>query len=138
MKKTYTIVIISILIFFISLPFEAVYTKDHNVTGLFCFLLGWAEMQGGGIAWMANPLLVISAFLLLMKKPKVSAVISFLALVLTFCFLSVGEITVDEAGHQYPITGYGPAYYLWIASCVSLFVGSIILLKSPEQSPVSR
>ncbi|OCA71644.1 hypothetical protein [Chryseobacterium arthrosphaerae] len=138
MKKTYTIVIISILIFFISLPFDAVYTKDHNVTGLFCFLLGWAEMQGGGIAWMANPLLVISAFLLLMKKPKVSAVISFLALALTFCFLSVGEITVDEAGHQYPITGYGPAYYLWITSCVSLFTGSIILVKSPEQSPVSR
>ncbi|MGU3374129.1 hypothetical protein [Chryseobacterium sp. M5A1_1a] len=140
MKKSNIILLVSLILFMASLPFTAVYTKDHEMSGLGCLLLGWAEMDGGGISWMANPLLFIAAFFLLLKKIKISAVISFLAFALTFCYLSVGEITVNEAGHKFPITGYGPAYFLWIASCFSLLIGNIILListkKSPSQDPV--
>ncbi|EFK37930.1 Uncharacterised protein [Chryseobacterium gleum] len=58
MKKPFAIIIISIFIFILSLPFTAVYTEPHNLDGLTCLLLGWVEMNGGGIAWMANPLLI--------------------------------------------------------------------------------
>lgn len=138
MKKPFAIIIISIFIFILSLPFTAVYTEPHNVDGLTCLLLGWAEMSGGGIAWMANPLLVTAAFLLLMKKQKASLVISFLALALTLCFLTVKEITVDEAGHQNPITGYGPGYYLWIASCISMILGNTIFIRTAKQTHISQ
>jgi len=131
MKKSNIILLVSLFLFIISLPFTAVFAKDHEMSGLACFLLGWAEMSGGGIAWMANPLLFIAAFFFLLKQPKISAVISLIAVCLTFCYLSVAEITVNEAGHKYPITGYGPGYFLWIASCLSLFIGSIILIQSP-------
>ncbi|MCE4065418.1 hypothetical protein LXM63_09940 [Chryseobacterium gleum] len=138
MKKPFAIIIISIFIFILSLPFTAVYTEPHNVDGLTCLLLGWAKMSGGGIAWMANPLLLTAAFLLLMKKPKASLVISFLAFALTLCFLAVKEITVDEAGHQNPITGYGPGYYLWIASCISMILGNTIFIRTAKQTHISQ
>ncbi|MDN3695131.1 hypothetical protein QWZ06_24290 [Chryseobacterium tructae] len=133
MKKPTLILLICLILYFTSLPFTAVYAQDHEMSGFACALLGWAEMDGGGIAWMANPLLFIGAFFLLLKKTKISAVISLIAFGLTFCYLSVGEITVNEAGHKFPITGYGPGYFLWIASCFSLLIGSIILIKTPEK-----
>lgn len=75
MKKSNLILLISLLLYLASLPFTAVYTKDHEMSGLACALLGWAEMEGGGIAWLANPLLFIGAFFLLLKQVKISAVI---------------------------------------------------------------
>lgn len=139
MKKSNLILLISLLLYLASLPFTAVYAKDHEMSGLACALLGWAEMEGGGIAWLANPLLFIGAFFLLLKQVKISAVISLIAFGLTFCYLSVGEITVNEAGHKFPITGYGPGYFLWMASCFALLLGSIFLMitskKAKDQNP---
>ena len=134
MKRSNIILLVSLVLFLSSLPFTAIYAKDHEMSGLACFLLGWAEMEGGGKAWLANPLLFIAAFLLLVKQVKISAFISFIALALTFCYLSVGEITVNEAGHKFPITGYGTGYFLWIASCLFLLIGNIFLLVSPEKA----
>ncbi|WP_347216165.1 hypothetical protein [Chryseobacterium sp.] len=133
MKKSNLILLISLILYIASLPFTAVYAKGHEMSGLACALLGWAEMDGGGIAWLANPLLFIGAFFLLLKQIKISVVLSLIAFGLTFCYLSVGEITVNEAGHKFPITGYGPGYFLWIASCFSLLIGNIILIKTPEK-----
>ncbi|AZB19364.1 hypothetical protein EG352_17055 [Chryseobacterium indologenes] len=138
MKKSNIILLFSLFLFIASLPFTAVFAQSHEMSGLACFLLGWAEMQGGGIAWMVNPLMFFAAFFFLLKKPKISAVISFIAVCLTFCYLSVGEITVNEAGHKFPITGYGAGYFLWIASCLSLFAGSILLILSPEKQKTNN
>lgn len=139
MKKSNLILLICLILYLASLPFTAVYAQDHEMSGLACALLGWAEMEGGGIAWMANPLLFIGAFFLLLKQIKISAILSLIAFGLTFCYLSVGEITVNEAGHKFPITGYGPGYFLWIASCFMLLAGSIILMKTPQntQAPIN-
>ncbi|MEJ5103000.1 MULTISPECIES: hypothetical protein [Chryseobacterium] len=139
MKKSNLILLICLALYIASLPFTAVYAKGHEMSGLACALLGWAEMEGGGIAWMANPLLFIGAFFLLLKQVKIAAALSLIAFGLTFCYLSVGEITVNEAGHQFPITGYGPGYFLWIASCFTLLSGCIILIvtskKNKDQNP---
>lgn len=134
MKKSNLVLLICLIFYLASLPFTAVYAKGHEMSGLACALLGWAEMEGGGIAWMANPLLFIGAFFLLLKQVKISAVLSLIAFGLTFCYLSVGEITVNEAGHKFPITGYGPGYFLWMASCFSLLLGSISLLISAKKN----
>ncbi|MDQ1098592.1 MULTISPECIES: hypothetical protein [Chryseobacterium] len=133
MKKQVIIILISLVLFMASLPFTAVYSGNNEIGGLTCLLLGWAEPERGGIAWFANPIFFISAFFLLFRLAKISAVLSLIAVVLTFCYLSVGEITIDEAGYRYPITSYGIGYYLWIASCISLFIGSLILLKPKKE-----
>lgn len=133
MKKSNLILLICLILYLASLPFTAVYAKGHEMSGLACALLGWAEMEGGGIAWMANPLLFIGVFFLLLKQVKISAVISLIAFGLTFCYLSVGEITVNEAGHKFPITRYGPGYFLWMASCFTLLLGNIVLMVTSKK-----
>ncbi len=70
MKKSNIILLFSLFLFIASLPFTAVFAQSHEMSGLACFLLGWAEMQGGGIAWMANPLMFFAAFFFLLKKNK--------------------------------------------------------------------
>ncbi|PKF75481.1 hypothetical protein [Chryseobacterium sp. PMSZPI] len=131
MKKIYITLILSIILFIVSLFFTAVYISNNKgeMPAIDCFLLGWAESDGGFFVWLANPLLFISAIALLMQQVKVSTVLSLLAVCLSLSYLFFGEITVDEAGHQYPILSYGLGYYLWVASCLTLFIGNIIILK---------
>ncbi|MBV8324774.1 hypothetical protein [Chryseobacterium sp.] len=133
MKKPYFILLISLILFIASLPFPAVYVKDDSMYGLACLLLGWAEMDGGGIAWLANPLIFFTALFFLMRKTKISLLLSLLSLFLMLCYLSVGEITTDEAGHKSPVTGYGPGYFLWVASCLTLFIGNLVSLRSQKK-----
>ena len=135
MKKIYGILMISIILFVASLFFTAVYISNYQkeMSALDCFLLGWAESDGGFFVWLANPLLFISWITLLIKQVKISTAISLLAACLSLSYLFFGKITVNEAGHQYPIHSYGLGYYLWVASCLTLLIGNIILLKSPEK-----
>ncbi|WP_294209700.1 hypothetical protein [uncultured Chryseobacterium sp.] len=134
MKKQIIIILLSLVLFMTSLTFTAVYSDNHELSGLTCLLLGWTEPEHGGIAWFANPIFFISAFFLLFRLPKISAVLSLIAVVLTFCYLSVDEMTINKAGYQNPVTSYGIGHYLWIAVCISLFTGTLILLKPKKKS----
>ncbi len=87
MKKSNLILLISLLLYLASLPFTAVYTKDHEMSGLACALLGWAEMEGGGIAWLANPLLFIELFSVIKAGKNISSDKPYC--IWTYCLLSV-------------------------------------------------
>lgn len=130
MKKSQIVLIVSLLLFIISLTQPAVYTQGNEMHALVCFILGWAELFGDGIAWLANPLFFIAVFFLLIKQVKISTVLSFLAVCMSLYYLSAETITVNEAGHRSPIVSYGPGYYLWMISCLSLFIRNLILLRS--------
>ncbi|SHL61705.1 hypothetical protein SAMN05444360_10370 [Chryseobacterium carnipullorum] len=140
MKKSYIILIISIVIFMISLILPAVFTKKGSeVYGLTLFLFGWTDLTGDGTSWLANPILLFSWVFLLVKQPKIAAFLGLLSVAVALYYVTETEIIVDEAGHKYPITGFGLGYYVWIASCVTMFIGSLLLLKSkPETQPVSK
>ncbi|MBT2621969.1 hypothetical protein [Chryseobacterium sp. ISL-6] len=131
MKRSQIVIIVSLAIFIISLTQTAVYTKGNEMHAFACFLLGWMDLFGEGVAWLANPLFFIALFFLLLKQVKISTVFSFLAICMSLYYLSAESITVDEAGHKSPIVSYGLGYYLWIASGLSLFIGNLILLRSP-------
>ncbi|MCT2563061.1 hypothetical protein [Chryseobacterium herbae] len=131
MKKSHIILIVSILVFVISLALPAVFTgKDNEMYGLALFLLGWADLSGDGTSWLANPILLFSWIFLLVKQPKIAAFLGLFSVGVALYYFTETEITVNEAGHKSPITSYGPGYYLWLASCVTMFVGSLLLLRS--------
>ncbi|KUY26076.1 hypothetical protein [Elizabethkingia ursingii] len=135
MKPQSLTLIISIALFVASLTQIAVNMGNDYMLSIACLLLGWAEVFEGGIAWLANPLLFISWFLLLIKQPKISTFF------LSLSYLSANTITVNEGGGKAAITSYGLGYYLWLASSIFLFIGSLWTIISnrraaPEKSPV--
>lgn len=137
MKKSRLVLLISVALFITSLALPAVFTqKGSEMYGLACFLLGWADLSGDGTSWLANPVLLFSWIFLLVKQPKIAAFLGLISVGLALYYFTETEITVNEAGHKSPITSYGLGYYLWLASCVTMLVGSLILLKSkPENTP---
>ncbi|WP_407534988.1 hypothetical protein [Elizabethkingia miricola] len=141
MKSQSLTLIISIALFIASLTQTAVNMGSDYMLSIACLLLGWAEVFEGGIAWLANPLLFISWFLLLIKQPKISLPLSLITFFLSLSYLSVSTITVNEGGGKAAITSYSLGYYLWLASSISLFIGSLWTIISnrraaPEKSPV--
>ncbi|AQX08543.1 hypothetical protein [Elizabethkingia ursingii] len=141
MKPQSLTLIISIALFVASLTQIAVNMGNDYMLSIACLLLGWAEVFEGGIAWLANPLLFISWFLLLIKQPKISLPLSLITFFLSLSYLSASTITVNEGGGKAAITSYGLGYYLWLASSISLFIGSLWTIISNrraarEKSPV--
>lgn len=135
MKKSRIILLISIVLFVTSLALPAVFTqKGSEMYGLACFLLGWADLSRDGTSWIANPILLISWIFLLVKQPKIAAFLGLLSVAAALYYFTETEITVNEAGHKSPITSYGPGYYLWLASCAAVFIGSLMLLKSKPET----
>ncbi|MBB6371739.1 hypothetical protein [Chryseobacterium shigense] len=134
MKKNHIIFIVSIVVFLISLMFPAVFTqKGGEVYGSVCFLWGWTDLYGDGISWITNPILFFSWIFLLARQPKIAAFLGFLSLGAALYYLTETEIIVNEPGHKFIIASYGLGYYLWIASCVTMFIGSLLLLKSKPE-----
>ncbi|KGT08473.1 hypothetical protein CMU71_00615 [Elizabethkingia anophelis] len=141
MKPQSLTLTISIALFVASLTQTAVNMGSDYMLSIACLLLGWAEVFEGGIAWLANPLLFISWLLLIIKQPKISVPLSLIAFFLSLSYLSVSTITVNEGGGKAEITSYDLGYYLWLASSISMSIGSIWTIISnrrpiPEKSSV--
>lgn len=140
MKSQSLTLIISIALFIASLTQTAVNMGSDYMLSIACLLLGWAEVLKEELR-LANPLLFISWLLLLIKQPKISTPLSLMAFLLSLSYLSVSTITVNEGGGKAAITSYSLGYYLWLASSISLFIGSLWTIISnrraaPEKSPV--
>jgi hypothetical protein len=80
-------------------------------------------------AWFANPGL-IAAWILMRSRSRqrrVTALCCAIAsLALSLSFLLQRQILADEAGHYSRITGYGPGYWLWVASILAALVGCVV------------
>ena len=83
--------------------------------------------MGPGISWFANPLLIVSWVLLLNNKINFSLISSFIAVLFCLSFLLFDKIALDEAVNYGEILGYGNGYWLWLASCFTVFIGSILI-----------
>lgn len=134
MKPQSLTLTISIALFVASLTQTAVNMGSDYMLSIACLLLSWAEVFEGGIAWLANPLLFISWLFLLIKQPKISFPLSLITFILSLSYLSVSTITVNEGGGKAAITSYGLGYYLWLASSISLFIGSLWTIISNRRS----
>ena len=104
---------------------------EHYITrrGLTCLLSGSVQLLVGKVAWLANPLAVVGALLLIRRRPAGAAAFSaastFLAL-LYVLFPSGGSVHPDI-----PLVGA----WLWLGSFIGLTSAAMIRLG---ESPVPR
>jgi len=83
-------------------------------------------MSGAGVAWLANPLLLIT-WILLLRNNKFALLLSIFATLLSLSFLGIDEVPINEAGGIEKIIKIEIGYWLWLFSCLITFIGSISL-----------
>ncbi len=127
------LLILSIFLFILSLT-QRGYAVDYKPSDkgipIIYVLMGGIGLLGFGgafIAWLANPLLIIS-WILPQGKLLWKVGLSALAVLFSASFLLFDEIIKDEAGHIGKITGYGAGYWIWMASSLVYFFGNLYLL----------
>jgi hypothetical protein len=122
---------VSVLLFVTSLTQDGFYIDRPNnprawapCIGL--LLVGWIAVFNGVLAWLANPVLAATWFLMSFRSTRGIALgCAVVALGLSLSFLLHREIMTSEAGHYSKITGYGLGYWLWIASIIVALIGCI-------------
>lgn len=102
-------------------------TLDPNLQmrGFEILSFGWGGLPNT-LAWLANPLLILS-LTVMSKRPAIAIVASTLALLLSIDFKDVQTLGWDssrdaEAGQ---ITSIGAGAYVWLASIVFTLLASI-------------
>lgn len=133
------IIIISLTVFFISLTKNAVTInciEIETVPSLDYFLMGSTAFLGGGmleqIIWFANPLSLISIYLLAINK-KSAIKLSLSALFLAVSFSSWKEILGAESGSTAKIISLEMGYFLWVLSILILTIGIFIYFKIADR-----
>jgi len=124
------VLFISITLFIVSLTQECYCTETSCIPSLQPFIIGWAALYIGGpiLIWLANPILLMS-WLTSKNSLYTSLIFSFAASVIALAFLFIKAIyNHDDAGITTTITHYKPGYWLWVASCWSMFIGNIAIV----------
>ncbi len=129
-------VLISILIFALSLCFIAFKVEDMGTIKDYksseVFLMGPISFLGGGIfeflVWTANGWFLISAIFCYKKYPLSSLILSVISFLTAGSFFFWNEILVAESGRMGKICSLEIGYFLWIASILSLVLGSFYLI----------
>ena len=94
--------------------------------------IGWIGIFAGMFAWLANPLLFASWFLLATSRHRAAFFVSLGALLFAMSFLLHSEVISSAAPTYSRIIGYGMGYWLWIASALILVVGAGVLTFRPK------
>jgi len=108
--------------------------------GAMLVLFGWlGALEGSGIAWLANPLLIMAwitsvpawitslfprALAACTAVLGVSFVFSAFAVIFAASFQLTTQITINSAGHTAPITHLYSGYWLWFSSMIVMLVGN--------------
>src|SRR5215467_8175517 len=101
--------------------------------GVEILAFGWLGVFYGhstNLTWLANPLLFNAWALILLRKRRAAIIGSIAAFVGGFLFLvfsNMDGVEVDEGGGDYPVTGYGVGYWLWLVSMICAFIASLRL-----------
>ena len=129
------LIILSLSIFATSLTFDAFsyeYQGVKIISSLSCFLMGSIAILGGGLLewliWLANPLCLISIFLLIMDKP-VATKFNLVAVVLAISFYSWNSILAAESGTSGKILSVKYGYFIWLTSITTLTIGTYWYFK---------
>lgn len=128
LKITKTSIIVSIVLFIVSLTGDCFCTDRRCLESLYVLIGGMIGLATGGAAltWIANPLLLIS-WLNIGRNQTLSMYTSLFATLCSVGFLWFDKVIIDEVGHTGVIVSYQYGYWLWVASCVAILIGNLIL-----------
>lgn len=134
------LILFSLVLFIFSLfqPAFFIDRKDSDAysDSLFLFALGWMSFLGGGfipfLIWLANPLYLLSLFLV-KKKSKYGITTISISIILAIIFANLNEILTSESGSTSKITELGNGYYLWLLSFVVLAIPSVLILLTKNK-----
>jgi len=119
---------LSALSFVISLFLSAFFTPDEDVIGIWVFILGWMGIVVFQFAWYANPLNIL-ALLIFESRPRVSVLLSLLALVIaseTFSFQEIPTgLFTGLSSEKMFIKELGLGFYSWYLSQI-LFLFALL------------
>ena len=101
-------------------------------------LFGWLGLFSGVFAWLANPLLVIGWILFIRRRYRAGLWTTIAALLFMLSFLLHTTIQSSEAPTYSKITGYGPGYWLWVASGASLLSSNVLAVTLRSSGPVQQ
>jgi hypothetical protein len=89
--------------------------------GFVCLLFGFSY-----VAWFANPLFLLSVVLLLLNRSGMALATSAASVIPATTTFLIHKAPFNEAEHMADVVGYGPGFYLWIASISVMFVTSVL------------
>ena len=139
LKKT--VLILSIGIFLLSLTQIAYCTTNLCRSSLDSLVLGFFGVfyDITAITWLANPILFIS-WMFFIRKPKLSLILSSLAVIISLGFLFFSKVVDNEAGHLNLIISHKLGYWLWVYSSLIMLIGNAIsyINKSISHSEISN
>jgi hypothetical protein len=120
-------IIVSIVLFVLSLTQKSYCTTSNCADSFLVFLLGgFAVFTGGaGLTWLANPFLIATWFTF-KRKLKTAMWLSVAATLIALSFLLFDTVLANEAGHNQQITAYKPGYVLWVLSCATMLAGTFM------------
>ncbi len=126
MNATSAPLIISIVLFLLSLTQKCYCTTSNCSDSIMVFLIGWLGAFSGGaaITWFANPALMVS-WLTFTKSPNTSLIASGIAALFALAFLTFYQVTANENGQAQQIISYKPGYWLWVASAVVMLSANL-------------
>ena len=134
-----SLIILSLLIFIISLSKTAFSTNGYNgirnAPSIAIFVNGSLAVLGGGfhewLIWLANPI-YFTAIYFFIKDKKKSKHLILIALIIGLSFTQWKEILGDAAGNINPIVSLEIGYWLWIISMVIFYIGTIIYFSKSK------
>lgn len=116
----------SFLLFIVSLFLPALLFQDVDpVNGATLLGWGWWGLLLGNPAWCANPVFLIAILILLFKKHGFALIGGSIAFALGLLSFFASEYYFNEANST-PITGLGPAFYVWMLGFAVLIGGSLL------------
>ena len=143
-KLKYAIIMISVVIFLISLTQNAFSYIDGGTKSAKSYELiisgGFAFLGGGlleTIVWLANPLFILSIFFLYESK-KESMYAALGSVVLALSFLMWKKILVSESGRGGEIVSLDLGYWLWLSSLCVFAIGNLIYFISYNNAETNK
>lgn len=124
----------TLALYLASLFFPAIYARDwassqRYLTGLEVLAMGCMGLLVGSIAWYANLCYLIGLILLAVRaKGRAARNLFIVALVLGLQSCMLDQVYYTEAKAS-PVTGLGPAFYLWWVAFLVAAVGAELLAR---------
>jgi hypothetical protein len=109
-------IVLAAVLFLSSLGFKTLLLSHGDssfLLGFVCLLFGFSYL-----AWFANPLFLVSIILLSLNRFGMALATSTASVILAATTFLIQKAPFNEAGHMANVVGYGPGFYLWIASYV--------------------